>query len=639
MRYRWIQFVCIVLCARSLAGAMMGGTTDFELDNVEQFGEDVVVADAVFRGVYVGIVRMIQRVNDDDSGAPTTTVMVRVKHRANDSSTPNHMWHVEHDPITGVDCAAVNKHFAPFGITKQPNYTTYCSGVSPDYCEIGDISTKTTLTSIGKDVVSWYNVPMLPVVGPWTVIGHSVNIHGGYKSKVRQACGNIALNTKMTPARVVSVNVKISQPVLDIETVREARIRIAEELGLAVSKIQTAGGLYDTGTNCTTIKFLVFGYGTYDEKILLQIQNGKRSIGALSPVGCTINGQIIQKADSRKTCANNDGKKEEKAKTDENAVEDDYIYADAVFKGVYEGIVRMKQKVTSSQNGFPVTNVMVRLKHPANDTTTINHMWHVEHDPIANISCSPVNKHFAPFGITKQLNYTTYCSGNTPDYCEIGDISTKTTLTSVGKNVIKYYNVPLLPVVGPYTVIGHSVNVHGGFKSKIRRACANIVLNTRMTRAQIVNIPVKFPESLNLKDLVDARIIMSKELGVPLSKIHTAERLDMITKGCTNMTFLVFGRGKACPIALEKLQNGRINIGTLSPKGCGYFTDAGTTAAPGRDKAFLTAVEKLQNGKVNIRTLSLKGYVTSTNAGTIVSPGLGLLLILPSVAMFCEHLH
>lgn len=255
--------------------------------------EDVVVADAQFSGVYVGIVRMVQVVTNDESGAPNTSVTVRVGHAANDSTTDHHMWHVEHDPITGELCAETNRHFAPLGITKGTNYTQYCSSYTPEYCEIGDISTKTTLTSVGKGVMNTYDVPLLPVVGPYTVIGHSVNIHGGNKSKKRQACANIELNRRATKAKFFEVNVKVPDS-KDMALVDEARRKMAQELGIPVSKIHTAGGLNDLNSGCTTIEFLLFDRNIkYCDKILSQLQTGKRDIGSLTPVGCVVDGATV----------------------------------------------------------------------------------------------------------------------------------------------------------------------------------------------------------------------------------------------------------------------------------------------------------------------------------------------------------
>lgn len=104
--------------------------------------------------------------------------------------------------------------------------------------------------------------------------------------------------------------------------------------------------------------------------------------------------------------------------------------------------------------------------------------WHVHQFPfphdgtVTPCGAAITGGHYDPLGAIQNQNYTTDCSSNTPQNCEIGDLSGKFEPFPNSDPLTRQYDDRYLSLYGVNSIIGRSIVIH--FTNGSRLICANI---------------------------------------------------------------------------------------------------------------------------------------------------------------------
>ncbi|KAH7641468.1 hypothetical protein DERF_001308 [Dermatophagoides farinae] len=127
-----------------------------------------------------------------------------------------------------------------------------------------------------------------------------------------------------------------------------------------------------------------------------------------------------------------------------------------------------------------------------NDTITHNHEWNIHRSPIftdnswSTSDCSKTDEIFNPYNKTMDTIYRRDCNGKNLIACIIGDMSKKLSTIEIvpykinengDVNLKKYYFIDIhLPLCGPNSIIGKSIQINKNNFDQQSLACTNIVL-------------------------------------------------------------------------------------------------------------------------------------------------------------------
>ncbi|XP_015922497.1 uncharacterized protein [Parasteatoda tepidariorum] len=175
--------------------------------NIELTGRRVITAFATFDFPLQG--QLILRQDRDDLVADTSVYLeLSYPSAASQTKTYHHPWHVNERAIptgqrfslSGIECLQAGSVFNPYNVSVNGFYFSHCSGLAPQRCQVGDFSGKLRHLDIppfgiqgNKQQISryYFTDPMLPLVGPASVIGRSVVINEPDFGEGRLACANI----------------------------------------------------------------------------------------------------------------------------------------------------------------------------------------------------------------------------------------------------------------------------------------------------------------------------------------------------------------------------------------------------------------------------------------------------------------
>uniref|UniRef100_UPI00398F3DEE uncharacterized protein cusr n=1 Tax=Pristiophorus japonicus TaxID=55135 RepID=UPI00398F3DEE len=150
---------------------------------------EYIRAKAVFNGMVMGTITLMQQVFPDGSSSDTTMEVALKPAKPNADGINDLKWHVHTNPRQNTEnCNGVGGHYNPYNIDTEASYQRSCS-LSPLHCEVGDLYSKQGPISLGNRNLK--NDVNLPLNGDFTVVGRSVVIHNQESSKTLMDCANI----------------------------------------------------------------------------------------------------------------------------------------------------------------------------------------------------------------------------------------------------------------------------------------------------------------------------------------------------------------------------------------------------------------------------------------------------------------
>ncbi|KAJ0033194.1 hypothetical protein NQD34_000301 [Periophthalmus magnuspinnatus] len=114
---------------------------------------------------------------------------------------------------------------------------------------------------------------------------------------------------------------------------------------------------------------------------------------------------------------------------------------------------------------------------------TQNHNWHVHTYPISSERddsvgrCTTTGGHWNPYGVdTENMNYSMFCSSESPFSCEVGDFTGKFTTLNLSVNVGRVEAKHFFTDVTSWVpgIAGRSIVIHQAERAGPRIACANV---------------------------------------------------------------------------------------------------------------------------------------------------------------------
>ena len=152
-----------------------------------------------FRSSFTGAIYFRGHTNSNTSSVYSDLLRV--------SGSPDsigHNWHVHESPIdvNGTDCDVAGPHYNPLNVNVSNNYSTLCTPVTQENCEIGDLSNKgAPFDAMNRIVKHFYTDLALPLAGDSLyIVNRSIVIHAENRGLSRISCANI---TRYSPLEAV----------------------------------------------------------------------------------------------------------------------------------------------------------------------------------------------------------------------------------------------------------------------------------------------------------------------------------------------------------------------------------------------------------------------------------------------------
>lgn len=508
------------------------------------YSDAVVTAVAVFHYPIYGKVIMRQLVDNPFSETSVFADLSYSDSSVND--TDHHAWNIFSLP-PGRDfynwsrrCISAGDQFNPFEVgDDMSNKNPKCSPDNAIRCAVGDLTSKSRRISISafhgsKQAKIFYQDILLPLSGPHSVIGKSVVVHDETGPSVRGnrlACTSIQRLHPLTAAvRKWRVGSGIASNVSGSITFYQqspfdrtyGKVFLHGLNGLAggyhVHEVWVPGDKeFPCSNDCvyghfnplavdmsvgplpgasTTDQYEVGDlsgkFGLLDYKTTHKsdfVDNNLPLHGVHSLIGRSI---VVHKMErnARWVC----GTILPEVPKDEGRE----IVAIASFhepRHVVSGFVRMRQFEFKSGSLSP-TWIEVDLKYsgPQNRNVTEGHEWAVfvnqvgedAFNSVPNVRCLAAGFKWNPYLVAPDnKNYKTDCSPLNPLRCEMGDMSGKHGLLTIGNQKLVLVDENL-PLTGNFSVMQRSIVIHDKNRKNQKLACANIKPDTHLVSSVAV---------------------------------------------------------------------------------------------------------------------------------------------------------
>eukprot|EP00118_Oscarella_pearsei_P002760 m.11490 g.11490 ORF g.11490 m.11490 type:complete len:745 (+) comp23428_c0_seq1:1429-3663(+) len=214
----------------------------------------------------------------------------------------------------------------------------------------------------------------------------------------------------------------------------------------------------------------------------------------------------------------------------------------AKFVGKFEGMVKMIQWQLGDGR---LTDTMVDIDiKSVGESETKNHNWHVHNRPAAsfpgfgskNCASAFTSGHYNPYDVDLGDNYKSECSVSNPLRCELGDLSGKHEKYNIFPKTAKagrgYSSDPNLPLMGPLSVIGHSIVIHAENAGGPRISCASLYPENH----KFFSVLFKKPSTINEKDIQSS---IAQGLKVSADEVKFLSVNTDEESNCTSATFVV----------------------------------------------------------------------------------------------------
>ncbi|RWS08541.1 uncharacterized protein B4U79_07981 [Dinothrombium tinctorium] len=486
---------------------------------------------AVATFVYPIVGEVVFRQEKDKPWSETTVLVDLSYADGSVNDTENHAWHVHvNEPSRDFygwskRCESAGGHFNPFnvGLTKYSK----CNNENPYRCEVGDLTSKSKRIKIAAYKGStknrhFYTDVLLPLSGPYSIVGRSLVVHDDFANKVRgnrMACAPIrVVHPLMATVREWKVgtgdssnitgSMIFSQPTEYDETTTKIELQGLNRLagGFDVHEVWvpqdkefpcSADAVYDHfnpfavssdvgpspkvgSSDQYEVGDLSGKYGSLEGKLSLRgefVDSNLALHGANSIVSRSI---VIHKKEKRFrwVCGT--------VKIEAKKGEAREIVALASFddsRHLVSGYIRFRQyeyKDGSTSN----TWLEVDLKHAGfhNKNITFGHNWAVYVTQVGEDAFSSAEKvrclasgyRWNPYLVdSKNEIYKKDCNKVNPLRCEMGDLSGKHGPLVIGQKRFVYTDVNL-PLVGNYSILGRSVVLFSKNGGDVKLACTNI---------------------------------------------------------------------------------------------------------------------------------------------------------------------
>ncbi|XP_074640969.1 uncharacterized protein LOC141898776 [Tubulanus polymorphus] len=465
-----------------------------------------------------------------------TTVYISLD-RLDGTVTKNHMWHIHKYPISAdftapgkARCASEGGRFNPYNVYMGRNYSAACNKDSELRCQLGNLAGKHRNIDIGGGNRYFFTDVLMPLSGPMSIIGRTVDVHNPDGSRLSCAdvilqnqpsvladfsdgsgpTGTISLKQKSL-YHATSIDVKLYNLAANAGGYHVHLYPVPYNQPLPCSPANVAGHFDPFGPTKAPVngtgspnQYEVgdlsgkFGLLTDLNKIERTFNDPSLSLtSAQSVIGRSL---VIHKKDgSRWKCANVTHDTKGIKKTTATVIE-----ATASFDGDIEGYISLSQFVNFDTGYFSNTAIEIDLKYSYDvKKITRNHNWHVHTSPTGfgmTVAEKCVSPHYNPFlANVSSKSYATSCKFANPLACELGDQSRKLGQYDIGGGKAFFTDVDL-PLAGNFSVIGRSFVVHAENSGGPRIACADIVPES--TPQRDMNFPSTSFTKTELRDMV-----------------------------------------------------------------------------------------------------------------------------------------
>ncbi|XP_078358914.1 uncharacterized protein LOC144643511 isoform X1 [Oculina patagonica] len=192
------------------------------------------------------------------------------------------------------------------------------------------------------------------------------------------------------------------------------------------------------------------------------------------------------------------------------------------------------------------TSIYVDLAYSSNSSIkSVDHNWHVHVNPEGNDTyaemgarCKSLGGHYNPYHVDLAGTYKSTCFSSNMLRCEVGDLSGKHAMLSVGSGK-EFYTDPDLPLFGEMSVVGRGIVVHAENAGGARLACATI----KPVASLYVEKTLQYVEGAGFSRMNFAKTV-SAALNIPDWRLFYIRTKDSNVKGCITVKFAIIGNQK-----------------------------------------------------------------------------------------------